>query len=114
MTAFAEVPQDQRRTAIDEAAARLGIVPVIVEKDYWVCWLLGRIFEAARWSSQFVFKGGASLSKVFGIIDRFSEDIDLSVAGGSGFQGGNSRGRALEGEAGEALREPSGRMCHLR
>jgi hypothetical protein len=51
----------------------------IVEKDFWVCWLLRLIFADAEIGGHLVFKGGTSLSKVFGIIQRFSEDIDLSV-----------------------------------
>lgn len=51
----------------------------IVEKDFWVCWLLGHIFTTPRLGAECVFKGGTSLSKVFGAIDRFSEDIDLGL-----------------------------------
>ncbi len=51
--------------------------PAIVEKDFWVCWLLKRLFSEPRLKEQMVFKGGTSLSKVYGLIDRFSEDIDL-------------------------------------
>lgn len=80
MNPFAAQPQAKRRVFIEEAAARLGVLPVIVEKDYWVCWLLGRIFEERDWAQQTVFKGGTTLSKVFGVIDRFSEDIDLSIS----------------------------------
>jgi hypothetical protein len=70
----------ERSVFIQEAAARLGVLPVIVEKDYWVCWLLGKIFADSRWEPHLVFKGGTSLSKVFNAIRRFSEDIDLSVS----------------------------------
>ncbi|OGH61464.1 MAG: hypothetical protein A3G34_04895 [Candidatus Lindowbacteria bacterium RIFCSPLOWO2_12_FULL_62_27] len=51
----------------------------IVEKDFWVCWLLGVIFSDPELGGRLIFKGGTSLSKVFGIIQRFSEDIDLAV-----------------------------------
>src|ERR1700674_3126667 len=53
--------------------------PVILEKDFWVCWLLGILFES-EFAGSLVFKGGTSLSKVFGVIERFSEDIDLSLS----------------------------------
>ncbi len=53
---------------------------VMVEKDFWVCWLLGLLFADAELSPHLVFKGGTSLSKVYGVIDRFSEDIDLSMS----------------------------------
>lgn len=51
--------------------------PVIIEKDFWVCWILKRLFSDPALAGHMVFKGGTSLSKVFGLIDRFSEDIDL-------------------------------------
>lgn len=80
MSRLAEWNRDERGVFIQEAAARLGVLPVIVEKDYWVCWLLGKIFEDPHWEQHLVFKGGTSLSKVFNAIQRFSEDIDLSVS----------------------------------
>ncbi len=80
MSRFAERPKQERGLFILEAAARLGVMPVIVEKDYWVCWLLGRIFADPKWEPHLIFKGGTSLSKVFNAISRFSEDIDLSVS----------------------------------
>lgn len=49
----------------------------VVEKDFWVCWTLKHLFEHPKLSELLTFKGGTSLSKVFGLIDRFSEDIDL-------------------------------------
>jgi len=80
MTRFVERPPKERETLIGEASGRLNILPVIIEKDYWVCWTLGRIFSMPAYSDQVVFKGGTSLSKVFKAIQRFSEDIDLSVS----------------------------------
>jgi hypothetical protein len=77
---LAESHREERGIFIQEAAARLGTLPVIIEKDYWVCWLLGRIFADPRWEPHLVFKGGTCLSKVFQAIQRFSEDIDLSVS----------------------------------
>jgi predicted nucleotidyltransferase component of viral defense system len=77
---LAERTREERGVFIQEAAARLGILQVIIEKDYWVCWLLGKIFADPRWEPHLVFKGGTSLSKVFNAIQRFSEDIDLSVS----------------------------------
>jgi predicted nucleotidyltransferase component of viral defense system len=66
-----------RRDLFQESASRLGMNPAIVEKDFWVCWILRLLFAEPALKSQMVFKGGTSLSKVFGLIDRFSEDIDL-------------------------------------
>jgi Nucleotidyl transferase AbiEii toxin, Type IV TA system len=80
MTSFSNLPTLERALVINEAAGRLGLVPLIVEKDFWVCWTLGRIFEVEAVAPHVVFKGGTSLSKVFGAIQRFSEDIDLAVS----------------------------------
>ena len=66
-----------RRDLFGESASRLGMNPAIVEKDFWVCWILKHLFAEPALKGQMVFKGGTSLSKVFGLIDRFSEDIDL-------------------------------------
>ena len=73
------LPGDERRLYIEQAAVRRNLSPVILEKDFWVCWLLGILFES-EFAGSLVFKGGTSLSKVFGVIDRFSEDIDLSLS----------------------------------
>lgn len=51
----------------------------VIEKDYWVVWTLGRLFSIPEISSHLTFKGGTSLSKIFGVIERFSEDIDVSI-----------------------------------
>jgi len=77
--AFLELPVDERRLYIEQAAVRRNISPVVLEKDFWVCWLLGVLFES-EFAGSLVFKGGTSLSKVFGVIERFSEDIDLSLS----------------------------------
>ena len=66
-----------RRDLFQESASRLGMNPAVVEKDFWVCWILKLLFAEPTLKNQMVFKGGSSLSKVFGLIDRFSEDIDL-------------------------------------
>jgi hypothetical protein len=76
---FLELPIDERRLYIEEAASRRGVSPVVLEKDFWVCWLLAVLFRSG-FGGHLVFKGGTSLSKVFGVIDRFSEDIDLSLS----------------------------------
>jgi hypothetical protein len=76
---FLTLPADERRLYIDQAATRRNVLPVLLEKDFWVCWLLGLLFDSA-FAGHLVFKGGTSLSKVFGVIERFSEDIDLSLA----------------------------------
>ena len=76
---FLDLPADERRLYIEQAAVRRNVFPVVLEKDFWVCWLLGVLFES-EFAGSLVFKGGTSLSKVFGVIERFSEDIDLSLS----------------------------------
>jgi hypothetical protein len=76
---FNRTVEDQA-TIIREAAAKRGISAVMIEKDFWVSWTLAVLFAHPEFSEQLVFKGGTSLSKVFGVIERFSEDIDLSVS----------------------------------
>lgn len=51
----------------------------IIEKDYWVVWVLEMLFSLEKLKPYLTFKGGTSLSKIYGLIDRFSEDIDLSI-----------------------------------
>ena len=62
------------------AATRLGTAVQNVEKDFWVCWTLDALFNGlATGGPRLLFKGGTSLSKAFGLISRFSEDIDITV-----------------------------------
>jgi hypothetical protein len=76
---FLDLPPEERKLYFEQGAVRRNLSPVILEKDFWVCWLLGVLF-ASRFGPALVFKGGTSLSKVFGVIGRFSEDIDLSLS----------------------------------
>ena len=76
---FALQSVQERRVVIDEAAARLRVAGLIVEKDFWVGWLLGRLFAMPALVGPLQFKGGTSLSMVFGVVQRFSEDIDLAI-----------------------------------
>lgn len=77
--AFLELPADEQRLYIEQAATQRSVSSVILEKDFWVSWLLAVLFNS-EFAGALVFKGGTSLSKVFGVIDRFSEDIDLSLS----------------------------------
>ena len=77
---FFDRPAPEQAQIIRETAAQRGLLPVMVEKDFWVSWTLAVLFAHPEFGGQLVFKGGTSLSKVFGVIKRFSEDIDLSVS----------------------------------
>jgi hypothetical protein len=85
---FARIPASDRSDLFTAAARRRGLTPSIIEKDFWVCWTLKRLFTLPNPPAGLLFKGGTSLSKVFGIIERFSEDVDLSFdRAGLGFGG---------------------------
>lgn len=75
---YLQLTQRERLELLDEVSRRRGIAPMILEKDYWVCLTLDSLFSLPSLGEHLVFKGGTSLSKVYGIIDRFSEDIDIS------------------------------------
>lgn len=71
---------DERRGLFLATAARLGTAVQNVEKDFWVCWTLDALFNGLPIGGpRLLFKGGTSLSKAFGLIPRFSEDIDITV-----------------------------------
>lgn len=63
---------------IIEAAKQVNLSEFIVEKDYWVTYLLKNLVKS-EFSNEFVFKGGTCLSKAYNLIERFSEDIDLLI-----------------------------------
>lgn len=73
---FFTLPAEEQSALIKKAADQLGMSEMIIEKDIWVCWLLEKVFSLPV---QMAFKGGTSLSKVFGLIKRFSEDCDITI-----------------------------------
>ena len=77
MDKVAALSTTERSELFSETAAHRGMTPAIVEKDFWVTWTLDKLFAHPELSRLLMFKGGTSLSKVFGLIERFSEDIDL-------------------------------------
>ena len=79
MDKVARLPISDRAALFGETGAGRGVANTIIEKDFWVCWTLRRIFALPKeTTASIVFKGGTSLSKAYGAIRRFSEDIDLS------------------------------------
>lgn len=68
--------KDLFETVVLEASEKYGIVPVIIEKDYYVTLFLREIVKR---QPGIIFKGGTSLSKCYHLINRFSEDIDLNL-----------------------------------
>jgi len=75
------LPQWERAIAFEETADRLNTLPSYIEKDYWVCLVLDFLFNRLPQSHpRMWFKGGTSLSKAFGLVNRFSEDVDIVVS----------------------------------
>lgn len=109
MDKFIQLKPEDRRTAFVQAAAARQLSPEIVEKDFWVCWTLKELFRLPTIGEHLIFKGGTSLSKVFKVIERFSEDIDVSIDRAFlGFGGAN------EPEAGGSNKEKQRRIEALK
>ena len=77
MEKIAKLSEIEREEIFRNTAQRMKVHPAIIEKDFWVCYILNYLFKKSKWSKAFVFKGGTSLSKAYNLIQRFSEDIDL-------------------------------------
>lgn len=77
MREVARQSPDNLRALFANTSAKTGLSAAIVEKDFWVCWLLDFLFCLSPWRKRMTFKGGTSLSKAYGLIERFSEDVDL-------------------------------------
>ena len=75
---WTKLSKEEQLTILTNVAEDKGIVDNAVEKDYWVSMVLRAIFSLP-YAAAFVFKGGTSLSKGWGLIERFSEDIDLAI-----------------------------------
>lgn len=77
MYSIVHLEEDQKRILFRNTAQKAGLHEAIIEKDFWVCLTLDYLFHRCKWKDAFTFKGGTSLSKCYGLIQRFSEDIDL-------------------------------------
>ena len=77
MRNVATIPARDREALFRNTAAKMGVSEAIIEKDFWVCYMLDYLFHRCAWKDNLAFKGGTSLSKAYGLIERFSEDIDL-------------------------------------
>jgi len=109
MDTVLQLTAKQRVELFESAALKTGMDAVILEKDFWVCWTLKELFRLPTIGEHLIFKGGTSLSKVFKIIERFSEDIDVSIDRTFlGFGGAN------EPEAGASNKEKQRRIEALK
>jgi hypothetical protein len=77
MPDFFQLSEKDRTDALNVAAGASGRPPHLLEKDIWVVWTLRHLFTGP-YAEHLVFKGGTSLSKAYGVIRRFSEDVDLT------------------------------------
>lgn len=78
MRNFLKADGQVRRMLLSQAGDKIGLSAKSVEKDLWVTQVLHALFSLDV-SDKLIFKGGTSLSKAWGLIDRFSEDIDLAI-----------------------------------
>ena len=78
MNKFLTLTIEQRRAVFERVGVNVGLPMQAVEKDFWVTIVLQTIFSLPV-AQHLIFTGGTSLSKAWGIISRFSEDIDLAV-----------------------------------
>ena len=74
---FLRLSQDEQREVLEVVREKTQRPTLLLEKDVWVVWTLGALFDSAL-ATDLTFKGGTSLSKAYKLIDRFSEDIDLT------------------------------------
>ena len=75
---YFEFTKEDQQLLLQQAGAVSGIQEKALEKDLWVTIVLKAIFQTP-YAEHLLFKGGTSLSKAWKIIERFSEDIDLSI-----------------------------------
>lgn len=74
---FWGVPDDQKVKLFERIKKNMNVSPKAAEKDWWVCHVIQALFQL-RCAEALTFKGGTSLSKAWGITERFSEDVDVA------------------------------------
>lgn len=112
MDGIAGKDRSEREKYFNQAAALHGqLSPQLIEKDYWVCWTLSQLFQLQDLKESLLFKGGTSLSKVYGAIERFSEDIDLSIDRAQLGFGGSNDPEAAKGKQRKRLLEELTTAC---
>tara|TARA_R110000868_G_scaffold380784_5_gene647073 strand:+ start:10116 stop:11135 length:1020 start_codon:yes stop_codon:yes gene_type:complete len=76
-----DIPQVDLADIFTQTAIQMGVgLPTIIEKDYWLVKILQCLFTDNDFNQHLVFKGGTSLSKCYGLIQRFSEDVDVTIS----------------------------------
>jgi hypothetical protein len=77
---FCEESVPERAALFTDVARSKGANAVAIEKDFYVCMVIDAIFNGLSQRPKPFFKGGTSLSKGYGLINRFSEDIDIVIS----------------------------------
>jgi hypothetical protein len=75
---FLHLANQERKDIVETLSVRLGRRAKVLEKDVWVCWALSALFSMPN-AHRMAFKGGTSLSKIYKTINRFSEDVDITI-----------------------------------
>ena len=87
-----DLPENKQKELFEQLSYKTGLSPQAIEKDAWVTLALKMLFTSEI-ATHLTFKGGTSLSKVYRLINRFSEDIDISIDRGFlGFKGNLTKG----------------------
>jgi hypothetical protein len=77
---FLDLSEQGRKDVFEATAEELNTLPTYIEKDFWVCLVLDLLYNGLPDDSpRILFKGGTSLSKVYKLIERFSEDVDFTI-----------------------------------
>ena len=91
MLEFANLTAQEQVVYFEQTAEKMNLPGHLVEKDFWVCLTLHALFSLSDFKDHLTFKGGTSLSKVYKVIERFSEDIDFALSRDClGFAGDNA------------------------
>lgn len=113
MDKVAALNAQDRSDIFRETADQMNLPPAIIEKDFWVCWTLKYLFKHTTFGTNLIFKGGTTLSKIYNVIKRFSEDIDISISKALlGFDGARDPGNPdLSGTKRRKLLEDMSATC---
>ncbi|MCB0308582.1 MAG: nucleotidyl transferase AbiEii/AbiGii toxin family protein [Bdellovibrionales bacterium] len=112
MNRFIQADPKTQKLYYEQTASKINLPTHMIEKDFWVCWTLKTLFSLDELNKHLTFKGGTSLSKVFGLIERFSEDIDLSIEKSFlGFHGELDPANAPSNKKRQALIKDLGDAC---
>ena len=113
MIEFANLPANEQAVYFQQTAEKMDLPAHLIEKDFWVCFTLQTLFSLEDFKDHLTFKGGTSLSKVYKVIERFSEDIDFAVNRDClGFGGNNAPdAEGITGEQREKRLKQLGDAC---